>query len=248
MNRDYYHFAVGTLPRAIACVVLLAGGLGVAAARADIVHHYSFDAATQNSSLVNRTAVANQLLVTVSAPSESSGYANFTFRNLVGFASNVSEIRFDGGASISTMLVEAQSGASFGSDRVVTDFVPMFAPSPNLQDFGFGAAGAATTRLSITDDNGLNAFSDWLTVRVTFTGMTFADVMSAMANPYDSAWFRIGVQVQSIGDDAQSDGFFNGSAQYGLAIVPLPLAFWPGLATIGGAMGLGIYRRRAARA
>ncbi len=232
------------MPRAIACVVLSLGAFGGAAAEADIVNHFSFDAVTQNSSLANRMAVANQLLVTVAAPSETASYADFTFRNLVGFASNLSEIRFDGGTCISDLTVEGQSGASFGTDTVVSNLVPTNSSGPNLQDFASDGSGSGTNRLCITDDNGLNTLSDWLTVRVSFRGMTFADVVSAMANPYNSAWFRIGVQVQSIGDTDQTDGFSNGAARFGPATVPLPVAFWPGLAVIGGVVGVNIYRRR----
>ena len=226
--------------------------VGASAVMADqVTATSSFYAFTANAANAARAAVGNQLQVTASAHSTTATTVDFTFRNFIGVASNVAEIYFASGSAISTFSILSQSGASYVADQSGSRTNPGEVPSANAIGFQtsvISGTGNNATRASVDarrGNTGLNESADTLTIRIAFTGKTMADVISALNSPTSSSWLRIAMHVRSI-DGNNSDSFVNGAPPNAL-MVPLPAAAWPALATIGGVMGLGIYRRRAAR-
>ena len=220
-------------------VAALAASASVASA--DIVNAYSFAAFTNNSTAASRAAVGSQLQVTVAAPSTSSTFADFTFRNFVGTPSNVAEIYFDGGSFLSGLAITRSIGTDF---QTAPGRITRPGELPSGNNIQFDTSSVNGNKTSLDSNNGLNAIGDLLTVRINFTGKTVAELLTSMASPTNTAWFRIGLHVRSINGN-NSDSFINAAPPALPVMVPLPAAVWPGLAMLGGAFGINALRRRA---
>lgn len=204
---------------------------------------------------IANNSVGGQLSVMVTAPSSSSSVVDFTFRNNAGVASALAEIYFSAGNTISDMTIRSQSaGVSFFRDRDNPSNPRELPASPS--GFATSTISGSSNQASLDSVGGngnastINAVGETLVVRLTFSGRTFADVISSMNQATADSWFRIGVHVRAIasyGDGSLS--FVNAAPPLSPpepVVVPLPPAAYTGVATIAGIAGLGFLRRRRA--
>lgn len=184
--------------------------------------------------------IADQLRLTVSDVSGQSGKVDLTLRNVVGTASNVTEIYFADGSILGSVAI-AQQGTAFvaGSGNL---------PGASTLEPLFTATRSFRTGVSVLPDDGtpatpagLDAATDFVTFRFALkNGATVNDVLDALAG--SSARFgslRVGVVARLISGNPGSDSFVNS-----LLIVPLPPAAWAGAAGLAAVGGAAWVRRR----
>jgi hypothetical protein len=194
---------------------------GVIATKAEAVT-YGFDQLTTNTN----TTVASQLFVDVLAG--AAGQVVFTFTNLVGVASSISEIYFDDGTLLGIASIDPSGpGVDFSQG----------ATPPKLPGGNTATPPFVTTQgfLASSDNpqvaNGINTSSEWLAITFNLIGgQTFANTIAALA----SGDLRIGLHVTGLA--GSSDSFINDPSP-----VPIP----PALLLFGGALaGLGVIAKR----
>lgn len=164
-----------------------------------------------------------------------SGVVSFLFTNEIGIQSSICDIYLDNGSASTSTLTSI-------SDLIESDgvsFSPGASPG-NLPGGNAPAVGFSTTQgLSADSDspvsmNGIDSALESLDMRLTLrAGRTFADLLGDL----QTGELRIGLHVQAIGDNGESDGFVSGPP--GGPIIPLPSA-----AGMGGVALLGLAARR----
>jgi hypothetical protein len=186
---------------------------------------YCFDRFTNNS--VDGDAVAPQLSMCVSSDQAGlfmdplSTVVWFTFTNNVGIASSITDIYWDDNAAgtptvlASLMTIVNSAGVSFDTP----------AAPPNLPGGGvlvppFSADFSADSDAPASP-NGVNAAGEFVKFKFTLKpAKTLADVIGAL----NLNILRVGMHVQSIGRDSNSDGFLARQCE----VVPEPgsMAVW----------------------
>jgi hypothetical protein len=221
-------------------VLVLGATFAVSASQAHAVT-YNFANISNNSG--NAGAVAPQLSVDVTAGGLVGGFSTvlFTFYNVVGIDSSITDIYFDDtptplfadvpppGPTNNVVQITASSGVSFSQPAT-----PGNLPEGNTLSPGFVATASANSDSPGVSGNGVNSSSEWVGLYLRLAGSnTLAQVLAAL----NAGTFRIGLHVQSISPSNLSDAFVN--------TVPIPPAivfFLTGLA------GLGWLGRRRIRA
>jgi hypothetical protein len=155
---------------------------------------------------------------------------HFTFRNMVGTASSITDIYFDDGTLLAGPTVESQTlGVNFASGAT-----PRELPGANAVEFDTTQGFSADSNPAVAP-NGINASTESLILGFTLQGtQTVDDTINALA----TGALRVGLRVQALPDE-DSDGYVNGAA-----VVPLPAAAWMGMSLLGSVGGAGLYRRR----
>ncbi|GMV97270.1 MAG: hypothetical protein AMXMBFR83_16280 [Phycisphaerae bacterium] len=214
-------------------VIGLAGGVLVLFApfvQADITSSYNFVRLTDNG---NGVDLGSQLLMEVTGTSVSATEAIFKFSNNVGIASSITQIYFDDGSVLSSLLSITDSGAGVAFDDPAT---PGNLPSGNTAVPAFSAdfSGGADAPVSA---NGVNSSSEWVAFKFSLVG-DYDDVIAALA----SGVLRVGLHVQSIGTVGKSDSYLNGD-KLTPNTIPAPGAL---LLVLVGLAGIGRMRVRPA--
>ena len=195
---------------------------------------YTFQAIEGNNA--NTAAGEAQLRMTVSPVGGTQ--VNFRFFWEGATPMSITQISFDDFGAGPGVLASIDSLAGFGG--------PNFAVS--AQNFPEGNNIDFTTSLQASSvapppHNGINRANplEYLDIVINLFGSsTFADVITALNQGYvdgNNHGLRVGMHVQSIGDNEGSESFVNN-------IVPLPPAAWAGVFTLGAAAGLRTMRRR----
>ena len=167
---------------------------------------------------------ASQFSVTVS--DAGGGLVDFYFLNNVGIASSITDVYFEDGTLLAIAAISSSSGVSFSEGAS-----PGNLPGGNVVGF------VATTGFTADSDppaapNGVNSATEWLNIRYSLQGgQTFNDTIASLNN----GSLRIGMHVQAIGNEGESDGFVN------TVVIPLPTTAGLGLAGLG---AVAIRRRR----
>jgi hypothetical protein len=225
---------------AAACSLALTAG----AYAGDVSVELSFHRITSN----NVTSVGSQLHCTVHAATLASNYVEFTFTNVIGIQSNVSEIYFDDGTLLGTPTITNIGGTTFVSSPINPGALPgsSGATPPFITSVGFSADSGT--------GHGIDSASRSVTLRFALQGsQTFANTLAALSTPAylpgpgdppDHSSLRVGLHVRSVNPtgigDNTSDSYVNNT----LMTVPLPPAAYAGLGTLGCVIGLGYIRRR----
>jgi hypothetical protein len=185
------------------------------------------DPVTLNFTRITANASQNveaQLSVIVS--DAGAGLVDFKFLNNVGTAASITDVYFADG----TLLAIAQITSSAGVDFSV-GANPANLPGGNGIGF-FATTGFTADSNPPASANGVNTATEWLNIRYSLQGgQTFDDTIASL---YDGS-LRVGMHVQAIGDDGDSDGFVN------TVTIPLPTTAGLGLAGLG---AVAIRRRR----
>lgn len=177
----------------------------------------SFDRLTSNSS-VN---VASQFAADVT--DLGGGLVNFRFTNTSVINSSITDIYFDGDIFADITNLSSTAGVKYGEGAA-----PANLPSGN--NMGFDADLAADSD-NPTVRNGVNTSTEWLDIVVSLeNGFSYGQLLSGLS----SGSYAIGLHVQSIGPDANSDSFYS-------RVIPAPGAALLGLI---GAGTLAAARRR----
>jgi len=163
--------------------------------------------------------------LTVDVTDAGSGDVFFKFLNESLVDSSIAQIYFDESGELSGGAVDSSSGQ-------VSFTIGTGGPGPNDlpggNNVGFNATQALNAKASApVSPNGVGV-SEMLTL--LYTG-TFADVIKGLS----SGELRIGIHVQSIGDEGTSDSF--------VSVVPEPST---ALLFLLGISGIALLRRRAA--
>jgi hypothetical protein len=167
---------------------------------------------------------ASQFSVVVS--DAGSGLVDFKFLNNVGIASSITDVYFEDGTLLAIAQITSSAGVSFSEGA-----------SPGNLPGGSAVGFVATTGFTADSDppaapNGVNSASEWLTIRYSLQGgQTFDDTIASLNN----GSLRIGMHVQAIGTEGESDGFVN------TVVIPLPTTAGLALAGLG---AVAIRRRR----
>lgn len=152
-----------------------------------------------------------------------SGQVKFRFTNdLSVAAASITDVYFDAaGVLDSISSINSSFGVSFGNG----------ASPPNLPG-GNGLADPFSANLSADSnppsvaENGVNMAAEWLEIVVNLsTGVSAGDMVTALGD----GSVRIGMHVQSIGADGESDAFVNTL----IGTIPAPGAFALGLIGLG---------------
>jgi hypothetical protein len=194
---------------------------GTPVARAD---SYGFYRITSNSP----SDVAQQLSVDVS--SAGSGLARFRFLNSAEIVSSITDIYFDAATWLSIDSLIGSAGVAFSPNASPPDL-----PGGNNATPPF----VATVGLTADSDpppfhNGIDSSSEYLDVLLAYDdgSWAFSDILAGL----DDGSMRVGVHVQGIGPEGQSDSFIN---------YPNPVPA-PGAAILG-LVGLSIASRAGRR-
>ncbi len=187
--------------------LLLAFGVVGFAAQAVFAASYGFSRITSNSS----SDVAAQLSVDVTDLGD--GKVQFRFFNTAGIASSITDVYFDGHQVLDEFkTITGSAGVSFSAGAS-----PSNLPGGNALNPDFDSDLAADSN-SPTSQNGVDAASEWVNMVVKLEhDQSFADLLQAL----NSGDVRIGLHVQAIGTDGESDSFVNN-------VVPAPAAFMLG--------------------
>ncbi len=195
-------------------VLVLAALLYLGAPKA-MASTYDFYRITGNAS----QDIGSQLIMDVSAYGNDS--VLFTFSNNIGTQSSITDIYFDLGPAtglITSMQVEGDSGIGVWYDNSAhpknlpggNTLTPKFQADyggDSVSFFGFGVVYW-----------GVNTDSEWVSfVGKLGNGQSLDGVLTALANED----FRVGLHVQAIAPDGQSDSYVNN-----VSPVPLPAAAW----------------------
>jgi hypothetical protein len=222
----------------ISCVLGAAAGLMLVAGavNADVVQTFSFYRITNNASM----DVGSQLQMEVSAALASSTQVTFTFANLIGVSSNVTEIYFDSGPLAAPIVSVVNAGGTSVPTFTGGSANPGNLPGGNTLPVPFVASTGLLADIG-SGSSGLNENAD--RVAITFNllnGKTWADTIDALRliPAAQADWLRVGLHVRSI-NGGTSDAYLN--------IVPLPPAAWAGIASLAGVFGVGYVRRRSFR-
>ena len=153
---------------------------------------YNFAQITNNGN-VN---VASQLSVEVI--DLGGNQVAFKFFNNVGTASSITDIYFDDGTLLAMGTISSSAGVAFTAPATPSNL-------PGGQNINFNT----TQQFSLDANNpsvanGVNAANEWIMVAFTLqNGQTWADTIAALA----SGALRIGVHVQGIGPNGDSNSF-----------------------------------------
>jgi len=232
--------AFGHLAGALAVVALASG-----TASASVSATYSFVGVT-NTSFNNTQIGQNQLAVTVSAVALSSTSVDFTFTNTGANPASITDVYFDDGSLLKISSITNGPGVSFAEGAT-----PPILPGGNAIDFQTSGVGFFTADSSTpVEGNGVNP-SESLTITFQLLpGQTYAQTIAALnlsLQPGNigsdvTGGLRIGIHVQAIGTNGNSESFVNGPAA-----VPEPASL--ATAGLGVLMGLGYaWRRKRASA
>jgi hypothetical protein len=211
------------------------------AGNADAISTFYFTRISTNSA----DNVASQLSVDVA--DAGANQVSFTFRNAVGIASSITDIYFDDGTLLGiSSVTNGGAGVDFSLGASPGDL-------PNGNAVGFvTSAGFSADSNPPAAANGVNSSSEFVTVLFNLIGgQTYADTIAAMnlslANPgVDvTGGLRIGLHVQAIGGDGNSDAFVNtGTSRPGLSVPDGGTT----LVLLGSAMaGLGFIMRKSSK-
>jgi hypothetical protein len=158
------------------------------------------------------------------------GTVDFKFLNNVGIASSITDVYFDDGTLLAIASISQSSGVSFSTPASPGDL-----PGGGAVNFNT-TAGFSVDSNSPTAPNGVDGGAEWMTVNFTLQGaQTFADTVASLQD----GSLRIGLHVQAIGNNGESEGFVNNPPT---VLIPLPTTAALGMA---GLAGLAIRRRRA---
>jgi hypothetical protein len=166
---------------------------------------FGFTRITSNSS----QDVAAQLFVDVTDP--GGGQVDFTFYNLGTIPGSIADIYFDDNEADLNLLGIASITDSGTNVDFTNPATPGNLPGGNLASPPFVTTGAfsANSTNPITENgvnNALDLTTEWVTITFNLTaGTSFADVLAAIA----AGELRMGLHVQGIGTDGNSDGFVN---------------------------------------
>jgi len=203
------------------CTAVVAPLVLAASARADL---FGFSRITNNAD----HNVASQFLVEIT--DAGAGFADFRFTNAALISSSITDVYFDDGTLLGIASISSSRGVAFSQPATPGDL-----PGGNTLDPPFETSQRFAQRLSADSDppvfpNGVNTSSEWLNIRFAlFQGATFSDVIAAMLD----GSLRIGLHVQGIGPEGESDSFVND----GHGKIPAPGAL------VLGALGLTLVGR-----
>ncbi len=171
-----------------------------------------------------------------------AGQVSFLFRNTGLIASSITGTHFEDGAILGIAAVHGGPGVDFSEPGSG----PPSLPGGNGLSPAFVTTKGFTARADPPREvNGVNP-GEWLEVIIDLkTDLAFSDVITAISNgfkrtaelPYSGNALRVGLHVQAIGDEEQSDGF--------ILSIPLPAPLGLALAGLGGVV---IISRRARQA
>ncbi len=181
---------------------------------------FTFVNISNNSGIAS--SVASQLLVDVI---DSGANVDFKFTNAVGTASSITDIYFDQVLALFTgisSISDSGAGVAFASPASPADL-------PEGGTIGFTADFSADSD-SPPSPNGVDAASEWVTISLALGSGTYADIINAL----NSGALRVGLHVQAIGINEDSDAFVN---------TPVPEPGFYGLLSLG-LGGLYLLRRR----
>lgn len=176
---------------------------------ATYIYSYNFDRIT-NAANEN---IGNQLLLEVSSDPLSNSIA-FKFLNNIGIKSSITDIYFDMGNTslFSKISMYSDSGSGVEFDNSAN---PANLPAGNTISFSSDFSGD-----SPTPAKGVDKLGEW----VTFLGVLSAGKsLNALLDALKSGNFMVGLHVQSIGSNGQSDSYVN---KVEVSAVPLPAAAW----------------------
>ena len=206
------------------CVLLLLLVSLPGAVRADLSSTYGFARISNNGAV----DVGPQLLVDVIS-NDAYAAANqvlFKFRNEGPVASSICDVYFDDGTLLGMAGVIDSSGTSFSQGARPRDFPGGAALSPAFET----TADFSADSDSPPQPNGVNP-GEWVGIIFNLKpGKTFASVIEAiglgLSNPWDENSLRIGIHVQGLPDNDESDLFLH---------APVPTAVLLGLLGLGAA-------------
>lgn len=208
---------------------LIAGLTGLGQAEASTL---SFSCIIQTGTPA-RCAAASQFFVDVNSSAQG---VSFTFRNIVGITSSITDVYFDASKSslsgsplpIITDSDNNGSGVAFALSATPTNL-------PGANNVGFSASTASIfTADSANTAKGINAATEWLSMDYSLQpGKSLNDVLTELGN----GSLRLGLHVRSF-SDGQSASFVNNPLT-----VPVPAAAWLLGSGLIGLAGFG--RRRA---
>jgi hypothetical protein len=170
-------------------------------ARAEAVSYTFTNCFDNNSGLCSELAPQLQVEVT-----DAEGpWVEFTFTNVVGISSSITDIYFDADGFLKQMTIYDESEG--------VDFEPGTNPSeppggnqaiPPFEVTHSLLAGATAP----PSQNGINSASEYLTVRFKRDGVSFDQIIAALeAGPNTASGIRIAAHVQGIGPGGSSDTF-----------------------------------------
>jgi hypothetical protein len=176
--------------------------------------------------ITNNASVNPEAQFSVIVSDAGGGLVDFKFLNNVGIASSITDVYFEDGTLLAIAQITSSAGVSFSEGA-----------SPGNLPGGNAVGFVATTGFTADSNppvspNGVNTATEWLNIRYSLQGgQTFNDTIASLNN----GTLRIGMHVQSIGTEGDSDGFVN------TVVIPLPTTAGLALAGLG---AVAIRRRR----
>lgn len=129
------------------------------------------------------------------------GQVEFEFTNAVGTASSITDVYFDGDGFLASIAsITGSAGVAFSSPA-----------SPANLPGGNTLADPFVANLSADSDpppsgNGVNTAAEWLRIVINLgAGISAGDMATALGD----GGVRVGMHVQAIGSDGESDSFVN---------------------------------------
>ncbi|HYE62001.1 MAG TPA: hypothetical protein VD997_08380 [Phycisphaerales bacterium] len=166
---------------------------------------------------------ASQLSAVISDAGNNQVTVRFLNDVSSGMAGSITDVYFDDGTLMGISTITSSAGVNFSQGASPADL-----PGGNGVNPAFETTqGFSADSNSPTTANGVNASSEWLDVTFNLiNNKTFADTIEAL----NTGELRIGMHVQAIGLQGNSEGFVNTPPT---VLVPAPAAASMGLVGLG---------------